>query len=308
MTVASPAHLRLGNWLEWGIQQWVRRTGRAVALADVPWLAGPTGARRIGADFYAAYARDASLDIAVNQPASGLLEDFNRLRSARFCPEQVAPAIRGFYERTVDYTLDVWSQWTGALWPFAGVLISLVSRNIEQLNLPLAPLATSRGMSSDIIRLVDRETGRARYAGWLRKAVAGNSIIYAGFYTTCRPPNGGGECVKVVFPLPGGSATVILRPENTRHGGFRLVSSGRRFGDPGYYRIHRVDDRTMRVKYVPIKEVIHVYQDSQGILRTDHTFRFWRLRFLTLHYKILPKQSLSWPTSTSFSVSSVPPW
>ncbi|HSH79429.1 MAG TPA: hypothetical protein VLA19_12980 [Herpetosiphonaceae bacterium] len=180
-------------------------------------------------------------------------------------------------------------QWSGILRPFEGALIALVSRDIEQLNLPLSSLETSRGMSSDILRLVDPRTGRAPYAGWLRKVVAAGKIIYAGFYTTCAPPHASGRCVKVVFPLPGGSATVILRPENRPDGSFALVSSGRCFGDAGYYRLHYRDAHTARVKYVPIKETIHVYSGEDGTLRTDHVFHFWRLRFLTLHYKIVPR-------------------
>lgn len=66
-----------------------------------------------------------------------------------------------------------------------------------------------------------------------------------------------------MFPLPGGSATVILRPENRPDGSFVLVSEGDRFGDAGYYREHRTG--------------------------TDHAFRFMGLRFLDLHYEITPR-------------------
>ena len=84
----------------------------------------------------------------------------------------------------------------------------------------------------------------------------------------------------------------MLRPENGPNCAFRLVSAGRRFGDPGYYRIHRIEADTLRVKYLPIKEIIEVYEDDQRVPRTDHTFRWWGSRFLTLHYKIVLKASL----------------
>jgi len=42
--------------------------------------------------------------------------------------------------------------------------------------------------------------------------------------------------VKVVFPMPAGNATVILRPSLERGGGLRLSSRGARFGDAGFYR------------------------------------------------------------------------
>jgi hypothetical protein len=169
-------------------------------------------------------------------------------------------------------------------------MISSISRNIEQLVLPLTPLTTSHGMSSEVISLADEQTGVVAYAGWLRKAVSTGEIVYAGFYTTCQPPRHAGRCVKVVFPLPRGSATVILRPVNGSGGSFKLVSEGRKFGGPGYYRVHRTRGGGLRVKYVPIEETIHVYVSDDGALRTDHHFNFWGLRFLTLHYKIARKQ------------------
>jgi hypothetical protein len=67
------------------------------------------------------------------------------LGGPHFAPDRVDPAIRDFYERTAHYSLDVWSQWSGLLRPFAGTLIALVSRDIEQLNLPLSPLGDQPG-------------------------------------------------------------------------------------------------------------------------------------------------------------------
>jgi hypothetical protein len=279
----------VGMVIQWLIQQWVRWTGKLVHTEDVPWLVGVIGDNKIGADFYQNYARNSGLEIIRNQPEVGLLEDFNCLRGADFDPERVDPKVKHFYERTVEYTLDVWLQWSGVLPLFAKLLITLVSRPIEQLNLPLSSLETSRGMSSEILRLIDKSSNKVAYTGWLRKTVANEAVVYAGFYTTCRPPNASGECVKVVFPLPSGSTTVILRPENQEDGSFKLISAGTSFGSPGYYRIHQVGPSKLRVKYIPIKETIHVYQDAHQVLRTDHIFMFWGYKFLTLHYKMSPK-------------------
>ena len=41
--------------------------------------------------------------------------------------------------------------------------------------------------------------------------------------------------MKVVFPLPNGSAVVIMRPESNPDGSFTVRSAGGRFGDPGFY-------------------------------------------------------------------------
>lgn len=275
----------LGVALEGAIQQWVCR-GRGVRVDESPWLAGPIGGERIGADFYETYARQHRLELQRDAPGAGLLVDFGLLAGPRFDPQRVTADVQRFYERTADYTLDVWSEWRGILRPFAHGLIALVSRDIEQFNLPLSPLDTSRGMTSEIIRLRDPRAGTVVYTGWLRRMSATDKVIYAGFYTTCVPPRAGGPCVKVVFPLPRGASIVILRPENLPDGSFRLISDGAGFGDAGYYRVHEVGPGELRVRYVPVKELIHVYRDARGMLRTDHLFRFWRIPFLALHYKI----------------------
>lgn len=281
---------KLGAGLEWLIQRWIKYTGKLIKTAEVPWLAGPIGGATIGSEVYERYAKAMGMDIAVNSADSGLLPDFRALNGSDFSAEQVDSEVQEFYEKTVRYTMDVWSQWSGILQPFARILIAFVSRNIQQLNLPLSSLETSRGISSDIIYMVHRETGNVPYAGWLRKIRSTGAVIYAGFYTTCTPSAFPNACVKVVFPLPGGSTTVLLRPQNQADGSFKLVSAGNGFGSAGYYRIHQAGKDTIRVKYLPLKEVIHVYRDDQATLRTDHTFTFWGMRFLTLHYKISPKQ------------------
>jgi hypothetical protein len=290
---------RLGDALQWAIQRWVRWTGRTVRLPDALWLAGPTGTSRIGHAIYRSFATEAGLEALDGEAASaeaairgrsapGLLADFGSLRGDGFEPDAIDSAVRRFYEETAAYGLDAWAAWSGPLRPFAQTLVYLVSRNIEQLNLPRSPLEVSRGMTNDIVLLRDPATGEIAYGGWLRTSAANGRVIYAGFYTTCQPPLATGPCVKVVFPLPSGSATFVLRPERAPDGSLVLLSDGKRFGEPGAYRIHRVGPEAVRVKFVPVKERIHVYRDPRdpAILRTDHIFRFWRFRWLTLHYKI----------------------
>ncbi|HEY0069254.1 MAG TPA: hypothetical protein VGE04_04715, partial [Chloroflexia bacterium] len=187
MKLTSRFLSNFGHLWEWLIQAWVRYTGRAIDAEAVPWLAGPTGAGKIGTGFYESYAGGAGLTVQ-RRPDAGLLESFSSLKSARFAPEKVRSEIADFYERTAHYTLDAWVQWTGPLSPFARFMISSISRNIEQLVLPLTPLTTSHGMSSEIISLADQQTGAVAYSGWLRKAVSTGEIVYAGFYTTCQPP------------------------------------------------------------------------------------------------------------------------
>jgi hypothetical protein len=132
-----------------------------------------------------------------------------------------------------------------------------------------------------------RADGRRVYTGWLRRLAGSDRVIYTGLYSVEQPPGHSGPCVKVSFPLPLGSSTVFLRPEAQPDGSFKLISSGSRFGGPGFYRMVEVDARHWRVRYLrTLREFFHVYVDRQGILRTEHTVRFLGLTPLRLHYKL----------------------
>jgi hypothetical protein len=279
-----------GLLIEWFFRTWVRLLGKRLAKNDALWLDGPIGsADRIGADFYENLIQGSGLSFRINQPNSGLMNDFQKLAGELFDPRRIDPRVRDFYERTTNYRLDVWSHWSWLFRPLGWLLVSLVSRRIEQLNLPVSPLDTSRGMSSDVIQLFDERNDEIAYTCWLRKVIASGAVVYAGFYSICQPPNYPGPCVKVAFPLPKGNTTVILKAIARPDGSLELSSAGRRFGDPGYYRILQMDGDTRKIRLIrALKESIHVYVDNQGTLRTDHIFRFWSLEMLRLHYKINP--------------------
>lgn len=275
-----------GIFLEWSIQRWILWTGKKIKTKDAPWLVGPINFEtKIGSEFYKKYAERENLSIHECATDKGLLDDFSALHSEDFDVSKVDPEIPEFYEKTANFSLDVWSQWYGIMSLGAKILISTVSKQIEQLNLPLSSLDTSQGMTSQVIQL-RRENGEVAYTCWLRKVKATNQVVYAGFYTTCVPPKYGKPCVKVFFPLPCGYVTVILKPQLQADGSFKLISYGKKVGEPGYYRVHQVDEETIKIKYVPIKEVIHVYNDEEKVLRTDHEFRFFGMKLLKLHYKI----------------------
>lgn len=276
--------------------------GRRIVAADHPWLDGPTGPRRIGADFHRSVAEASGYTVRQGDDL-GLLPDFAVLDGPEFDSSSVQPAVRDFYEHTHRYHLDVWSQWSPLFWIFGWALITFVSRRMEQLNFPMYPLETARGMSSEVEQLVDA-SGHVVYASWLRRNLSSGRVIYSGFYTACAPP-GDGPCVKVVFPVAGGSATVLLRPEVQADGSLKLISAGRRFGDPGFYRITDSGGGRRRVWYVRgFTEMFHVYADSDGTVRTDHFLRWWGLRVLHLHYHITTTPDPRLPATAGLGVTS----
>lgn len=281
-TSANAVEVALGDALEWSIQRWVAWSGRKARISEAPWLEGPVGNRYIGANFYGGYAREAGLEAVADEDA-GLLADFYVLAGEGFDPSLVRPGIRDFYERTARYDLSVRIDWNGPFRHPPRTLIYLAGRNVGQFDIPLSP-STVR-MKNELVHLRDPATNETPYAGWLRRSAATGEAMLAGLYTTCWLPLDRGRFFKGVYPLPGGSATTIFRPENRPDGSFALVSDGRRFGEAGYYRIHRTNG-ALHVKQVPMEETLHVSVYSGGAIRARHEFAYCGVRFLTLHYDI----------------------
>ncbi|MCH9650064.1 MAG: hypothetical protein K0U98_17640 [Deltaproteobacteria bacterium] len=253
--------------------------------AENPWLAGPVGGPYIGDEPYEKTAREEGLSLERQAGAGGLLTDFSALESPTFHSSQVDPKIRDFYEGTAGFSLDTWATTYFparlALW----LLVQTISRRVNQLNFPLDGLEMARGMTSEIV-LLRRPEGSIKYTGWYRCIRATGRSIYTGFYMTESIPAQEGNCVKVVFPMPNGNATVILRPENCPHGGLKLTSAGNSFGDVGFYRIGKRRDGTLRVWRVQsLHEEFHLYVE-EGELRCDHAVRFLGFPVLSLHFRI----------------------
>jgi hypothetical protein len=269
------------------IRLYLRLFGRTVRKADVPWLLGPMGSDgEIGERPYDLVAEREGLTIDRSAPDAGLVPDFGGLSGPAFDASKAAPGVRDFYERTARYDLDVWSetQFPGRL--FLWLIVSTVSRYMNQLNFPVLGLETSRGMTSEVLPLRDG-SGRAVHTGWQRRLLGSGRIIYSGFYTTVQPPRSTSPCVKVVFPVPRGNATVLLRPEYDAEGRFRLVSAGAGFGDVGFYRVMELDAERLKVRYLKtLRERFEVYADENDVLRCDHEVRFLGLTMLRLHYRM----------------------
>src|SRR4051794_32667909 len=155
-----------GFLTDWITQRWVRLTGRRIALADAAWLRGPVAAPTgVAEDEFEHYAARERLTALAESDDHGLLEDFGALRSERFDPSRIRPEVVDFYEHTARYRLHLWSQWSPAFAPFGRAVDRIFARRLGQLQLPLAPLDTSGGIPSRVIRLQgDGPTGTA----WLR--------------------------------------------------------------------------------------------------------------------------------------------
>jgi hypothetical protein len=264
-------------------QQIVRLTGRRVSFDEHPWLLGPVGGfREIGDDWlnFEAERRGGSF------AKGGLLDAMSVLDGPDFSASDLAGPVVDFYERTSEWRLEVWSQWCPAAWPF-GWLISLIfARRLQQLNLPLRPLDTAYGMDSQVIAVKDQK-GSQVGAAWLRTLRSTGQAIYSGWYSAEHLPGAVRPSVRVVFPLPNGSVTVLLRPEVRSDGALILSSPLGRFGTEGAYLVvTRPDRKSGWALRVPLAERFVVFVDDEGVLRTDHELNLSQVPVLRLHYRL----------------------
>jgi hypothetical protein len=283
------------NWRDWITQYWNILFGRRMCAADA-WILGPSAQPgQIGESIVDQFARDERFQV-VRSSNSGLLsaEFFHGLEGGEVHPEVVS-----FYTHTAGYEMDVWTQWE-RFWGFFGRLVDvLFARRIDQLRLPADAFAASKGISSEIIKFQD-PSQHCCHTLWLRKLRSDGSTIYAGFYYHVRDPRGQSR-VKVVFPLPFGSATIVMSAKVRDDGKFRLSSAGEKFGDPGFYFV--VHDRCggTWIRYLKcFHEFIDVWPDTEGGIRADHTMLLWGRLCYSLHYKASNRANKSLqPTATA---------
>ncbi|MDH3225330.1 MAG: hypothetical protein OEO23_16535 [Gemmatimonadota bacterium] len=271
-------------------QRWVRLTGQAFALAERPWLEGPVGPPDgIGGDFFQRWADANGLSVLRGPASRGLLPDLAGLAGPSFDPSRVHPDVRRFYEHTSSYELEAWSEWSGVFRPFGWILARVFSRRLQQLNVPLHPLDTSEGTSSEVLHLVSPTEGLVM-AAWVRHLRQSGDVLYAGSYSIARVPGHDSPCVRVVFPLPNGNAMVFLRPSVDDDGAMTVLSKGRKSGDPGFYFTVRDSQRARTwVRYVQtMRESIRVYAAGNGEVRADHVMWVFGFVFLRLHYRLRP--------------------
>jgi hypothetical protein len=185
--------------------------------------------------------------------------------------------------------MESWSEWCGIFKPLGRLLALIFSRRLQQLNVPLDPLDTSAGTTTEVLHLVD-QAGHVALTAWIRELPRTGNVLYAGSYSVCRVPGHANPCVHVVFPLPNGNAIVILRPSVEADGSVTVTSSGKQFGDPGFYFTVHGQSRAWARYVRSMRESIRVYPGNEsGEVRGDHVLRIWGAVFLRLHYRLRPR-------------------
>lgn len=231
MALAYP----MQKFQDWFTQQWVILWGKKINAEDYPWLMGPFGnLTGIGDDFIQQLATKENLTIQRDCPADGLIPSMDMLNLSQEELASLSQQVIGFYEKTALYNLHFSVKWNTLFKGFGVLVNKLFSNRINQLNVPTRNTKNAENIKSEIITLTDSTSGTIKYTIWFRSFVSTGKVIYSGIYSTCTLPSGK-TCVKAVFPLPKGNATVIMLPSVGPNGELILNSSGKKLGDAGFY-------------------------------------------------------------------------
>ena len=276
-------------------QKWVKLTGQKINPEDHKWLIGPVGATDIIKDkFIYELALKEDLQLTKDEIDAGLLDSIEDIGISDGEKARLTNSVIDFYENTSNYNFEMWSEWKGLFRPFGGVLSILFSKRLQQLNLPLSSLDVAKGLKSEIIKLKSKEDKTTKWTIWYRKLKSSGDVIYSGIYTTCKNPDYKNPLLKVIFPLPNGNASVIMKKEVLEDGSLLLSSDGQKFGDNGFYFTLLDHNGQYWAKFVrAMHEWIKVYEDEENVLRADHVLNFYGFNFLKLHYKMTLRNSVA---------------
>ncbi|MCV6630562.1 MAG: hypothetical protein OIF50_11985 [Flavobacteriaceae bacterium] len=273
------------NFQDWVTQQWVILFGKKINAQEYKWLLGPFGnANGIGKTFINQLAENENLLISTSIKNKGLLESIEQLKLSSSEKNKLSKKVIEFYENTSNYKLYLTTRWSPIFLVFGYLLKFLFSKRLEQLNIPLRN-NNSQEMNSEIIQLTDKTTEKVKRTIWLRGFKQTNQIIYSGVYETCKIPNGK-VCIKAIFPLPNGSATVILQPIVGENGELILKSAGRKIGDSGFYFIVKDKNGNLWTKFIQSFKDNLTVSSENGKITANQKLTFYGLHVLSFKYEI----------------------
>lgn len=271
---------------DWFTQQWVIICGRKINPSENKWLFGTFGeVNGIGEKFIHQLAEKEDLTIIRKSNSKGLLDSISSLNLSENEIKKLPKNVIDFYEKTSEYKLQLNVKWNPIFKIFGYVVNRLFSQRINQLNIPTNNIQSSEDLSSEIIELVAKNTNEIKYTIWLRKFQSTGKVIYSGIYTTCLLPSGI-TCVKAIFPLPKGNATVILKPSVGEKNELILDSSGNKFGDAGFYFLLNDSKGNCWSKYIKSFTDKLIVSDENEKLKAKQTLKLWRLKVARFEYEM----------------------
>jgi len=274
------------NFQDWITQQWVILFGQKIDTSEHKWLLGPFGELNgIGIKFIKQLADKEHLEIDNQKNGKGLIQSLHQLNLSEKEIKILSQNVIDFYQNTADYQLKLKVKWNPFFKIFGLLLRVIFSKRIEQLNVPIRSIENSETLTSEIIHLKDTKTKEVKRTIWLRAFQTTGQVVYSGVYETCVIPSGK-TCIKAIFPLPNGSATVILTPKVGKNGELILESAGDRIGDSGFYFLLKDSKGQLWTKYIKsFKDKLVVRSENENITASQ-TLTLWNLRVLKFEYNI----------------------
>jgi len=281
------------NFQDWITQQWVILFGKKINRKEYQWLLGPFGKTDgIGLKFIQQLAKGENLRIDNKQVDKGLLHSISQFNLPENERKKLSKNVIDFYENTSNYDFDLSVKWNPVFKIFGGLLKDLFSNRIQQLNIPMGSNKDSEVLQSKIIHLIDDQKNEVKRTIWLRTFENSSQVVYSGVYEVCTLPNGT-NCIKAIFPLPNGSATVILKPAVGENGELILNSSGKKIGDSGFYFLLNDAKGNLWTKFISSFKDTLVVSSNNGKVIAIQTLTLWNLRVLQFTYNIKKKSGFN---------------
>jgi hypothetical protein len=271
---------------DWLTQQWAIFWGRKIDPKDFPWLVGPFGNLDVvGEDFINQFAEKENLVIERNSKLRGLIPSMDKLNLSEIESSKLSQKVIQFYENTANYNLNFSVKWN-PIFKIFGILINrLFSNRINQLNIPTKNLDHTEPINSEIITLSDPKSDQVIHTFWLRSIKSSGQVIYSGVYSISTLPSGK-ACIKAVFPLPNGNATVLMTPSVGTQGELILDSCGKKFGDAGFYFLLKDSKGNYWSQFIRSFRDRLIIGTENGQISAEQTLTLWHQRVLKFNYKI----------------------
>lgn len=275
---------------DWLTQQWVIFRGRKINPDEFLWLIGPFGLLdSIGKDFIEKFAASENLTVDYHASSQGLIPSMEQLNLSEDEFSQLSKQVISFYENTADYDLNFSVKWNPFFKVFGVLITKLFSVRINQLNIPTENIKDTESLESEIITLIDPDSKKVKYTIWFRSVRSSGQVVYSGIYGVCTLPSGQ-TCVKAVFPLPNGNATVIMSPNVGKNGELILDSSGKKFGDAGFYFLLKDSKGDYWSQFIKsFRDKLIIGEDDDGI-SAEQTLTLWNKMVLKFNYRIKVKK------------------
>lgn len=286
MSLANP----MQKFQDWFTQQWVIFWGSKIDPNNYNWLIGPFGnLNGIGEEFIHQLAAKENLIVRRGHDSQGLIPSIEMLHLSENELSKLSPGVIDFYENTSNYTLDLTVKWN-PFFKLFGVLVNrLFSNRINQLNIPIGN-DHKQSLKSEIITLDDGYTGKTKYTIWLRTYTTSGQVMYSGIYGTCKLPSDK-TCIKAVFPLPQGNATVIMNPCVGKNGELILDSSGKKIGDAGFYFLLKDLKGNHWTQFISSFRDRLTVNSTNNKINAEQVLTLWKQPVLRMTYKIEPKDN-----------------